>query len=152
MNHVKSIYFVQICYFTNITGYIPYLQKSIFIIYKYYSYNFVQILLYFSVWLEVGGARPSHRSRLFCYSTAYQLFSENVLTTNRVPNAVFPQGVSFTLRPGKVTALVGPSGSGKSSCVSLLENFYLPQKGRVLLDGKPVHTYRHDYLHSKVGL
>ncbi|XP_040899007.1 ATP-binding cassette sub-family B member 9 [Toxotes jaculatrix] len=62
------------------------------------------------------------------------------------------KGVSFTLRPGEVTALVGPSGSGKSSCVSLLENFYLPQQGQVLLDGKPVHTFKHDYLHSKVAL
>uniref|UniRef100_A0A3Q3QW60 ATP-binding cassette, sub-family B (MDR/TAP), member 9 n=1 Tax=Monopterus albus TaxID=43700 RepID=A0A3Q3QW60_MONAL len=62
------------------------------------------------------------------------------------------QGVSFTLRPGEVTALVGPSGSGKSSCVSLLENFYLPQHGQVLLDGKPVQTFQHDYLHSKVSL
>lgn len=62
------------------------------------------------------------------------------------------QGVSFTLRPGKVTALVGPSGSGKSSCVSLLENFYVPQRGQVLLDGKPVQTLRHDYLHSTVSL
>lgn len=61
------------------------------------------------------------------------------------------QGVSFTLRPGKVTALVGPSGSGKSSCVSLLENFYVPQRGQVLLDGKPVQTLRHDYLHSTVS-
>ncbi|XP_026178135.1 ABC-type oligopeptide transporter ABCB9 [Mastacembelus armatus] len=60
--------------------------------------------------------------------------------------------VSFTLRPGEVTALVGPSGSGKSSCVSLLENFYLPQQGHVLLDGKPVHIYQHNYLHSKVAL
>ena len=62
------------------------------------------------------------------------------------------QGVSFTLRPGEVTALVGPSGSGKSSCVSLLENFYLPQQGQVLLDGKPIHTFQHDYLHAKVSL
>ncbi|KAM7392152.1 hypothetical protein PAMP_022785 [Pampus punctatissimus] len=60
--------------------------------------------------------------------------------------------VSFTLRPGEVTALVGPSGSGKSSCVSLLENFYLPQQGQVLLDGKPVQSLQHDYLHSKVSL
>uniref|UniRef100_UPI0037E95610 ABC-type oligopeptide transporter ABCB9 n=1 Tax=Semicossyphus pulcher TaxID=241346 RepID=UPI0037E95610 len=60
--------------------------------------------------------------------------------------------VSFTLRPGEVTALVGPSGSGKSSCVSLLENFYLPQQGEVLLDGKPVHTFQHEYLHSQVAL
>uniref|UniRef100_A0A3Q0RKW1 ABC-type oligopeptide transporter ABCB9 n=1 Tax=Amphilophus citrinellus TaxID=61819 RepID=A0A3Q0RKW1_AMPCI len=60
--------------------------------------------------------------------------------------------VSFILRPGEVTALVGPSGSGKSSCVSLLENFYLPQQGQVLLDGKPVKAFQHDYLHSKVAL
>ncbi|XP_034026938.1 ATP-binding cassette sub-family B member 9 [Thalassophryne amazonica] len=62
------------------------------------------------------------------------------------------KGVSFTLWPGKVTALVGPSGSGKSSCVSLVENFYLPQQGEVLLDGRPVHSLHHDYLHSKVAL
>ena len=61
------------------------------------------------------------------------------------------QGVSFTLRPGEVTALVGPSGSGKSSCVALLENFYPPQQGQVLLDGRPVQIYQHDYLHSMVS-
>ncbi|XP_005806663.1 ATP-binding cassette sub-family B member 9 [Xiphophorus maculatus] len=62
------------------------------------------------------------------------------------------KGVSFTLRPGEVTALVGPSGSGKSSCVSLLENFYLPQRGQVLLDGNPVNEFQHDYLHSRIAL
>lgn len=68
------------------------------------------------------------------------------------PETDILKGVSFTLRPGEVTALVGPSGSGKSSCVSLLENFYLPQQGQVLLDGKPVQTFQHDYLHSHVSL
>ncbi|KAM8887275.1 ABC-type oligopeptide transporter ABCB9 isoform 2-T3 [Spinachia spinachia] len=68
------------------------------------------------------------------------------------PDTDILKGLSFTMRPGEVTALVGPSGSGKSSCVSLLENFYLPQKGQVLLDGTPVQAYRHDYLHSKIGL
>uniref|UniRef100_A0A665V7X2 ABC-type oligopeptide transporter ABCB9 n=1 Tax=Echeneis naucrates TaxID=173247 RepID=A0A665V7X2_ECHNA len=68
------------------------------------------------------------------------------------PEVNILKGVSFTLRPGEVTALVGPSGSGKSSCVSLLENFYIPQQGQVLLDGKPVHSYQHEFLHSKVVL
>ncbi|KAA8592087.1 hypothetical protein FQN60_017542 [Etheostoma spectabile] len=68
------------------------------------------------------------------------------------PETEILKGVSFTLRPGEVTALVGPSGSGKSSCVSLLENFYLPQQGQVLLDGKPIHTFQHDYLHSKENI
>ncbi|XP_062873516.1 ATP-binding cassette sub-family B member 9 isoform X2 [Trichomycterus rosablanca] len=62
------------------------------------------------------------------------------------------KNVSFRIQPGEVTALVGPSGSGKSSCVSLLENFYWPQHGQVLLDGRPVQMYQHGYLHSKVAL
>ncbi|CAL1615051.1 unnamed protein product [Knipowitschia caucasica] len=68
------------------------------------------------------------------------------------PQTPILKGVSFTLRPGKLTALVGPSGGGKSSCVSLLENFYLPQSGQVLLDNNPVHSLQHQYLHSKVAL
>ncbi|XP_062310518.1 ATP-binding cassette sub-family B member 9 [Osmerus eperlanus] len=68
------------------------------------------------------------------------------------PETEILKGVSFTLRPGEVTALVGPSGSGKSSCVCLLEDFYLPQQGQVLLDGRPVHTYQHNHLHSRIAL
>ncbi|XP_067395739.1 ABC-type oligopeptide transporter ABCB9 isoform X3 [Emydura macquarii macquarii] len=60
--------------------------------------------------------------------------------------------VSFTLYPGKVTALVGPSGSGKSSCVNILENFYPLQDGQVLLDGQPINMYDHKYLHSVISL
>uniref|UniRef100_A0A673LNM0 ABC-type oligopeptide transporter ABCB9 n=1 Tax=Sinocyclocheilus rhinocerous TaxID=307959 RepID=A0A673LNM0_9TELE len=62
------------------------------------------------------------------------------------------KNVSFNLRPGQVTALVGPSGGGKSSCVCLLENFYAPQQGHVLVDGRPVNSYQHKYYHSKVAL
>ncbi|KFR08311.1 ATP-binding cassette sub-family B member 9, partial [Opisthocomus hoazin] len=62
------------------------------------------------------------------------------------------QDVSFTLHPGKVTALVGPSGSGKSSCVNILENFYPLQDGQVLLDGRPITMYDHKYLHSVISL
>lgn len=61
------------------------------------------------------------------------------------------QNVSFSLSPGKVTALVGPSGSGKSSCVNILENFYPLEGGQVLLDGKPIGAYDHKYLHRVVG-
>ncbi|XP_006264262.2 ABC-type oligopeptide transporter ABCB9 [Alligator mississippiensis] len=62
------------------------------------------------------------------------------------------QNVSFTLSPGKVTALVGPSGSGKSSCVNILENFYPLQDGQVLLDERPINMYDHKYLHSVISL
>nr|XP_023676486.1 ATP-binding cassette sub-family B member 9 [Paramormyrops kingsleyae]XP_023676487.1 ATP-binding cassette sub-family B member 9 [Paramormyrops kingsleyae] len=68
------------------------------------------------------------------------------------PETPILKDVSFVVRPGQVTALVGPSGSGKSSCICLLENFYSPQQGQVLLDGRPVSSYQHAYLHSKVAL
>ncbi|KAM9326284.1 antigen peptide transporter 2 [Gastrophryne carolinensis] len=62
------------------------------------------------------------------------------------------KNVSFTLKPGTVTALLGPSGGGKTTCVSLLERFYEPQSGQILLDGRPLADYKHQYLHSKVAL
>ncbi|XP_004395961.1 PREDICTED: ATP-binding cassette sub-family B member 9 isoform X3 [Odobenus rosmarus divergens] len=62
------------------------------------------------------------------------------------------ENVSFSLSPGKVTALVGPSGSGKSSCVNILENFYPLEGGCVLLDGKPISAYDHKYLHRVISL
>ncbi len=56
-------------------------------------------------------------------------------------------GVSFTAAPGTVTALVGSSGSGKSTIISLLCAFHTPSSGRVLVDGidlaaVDLHTYR----------
>jgi ABC-type multidrug transport system fused ATPase/permease subunit len=44
--------------------------------------------------------------------------------------------VSLTTRPGETVALVGPSGAGKTTLVSLIARFYDPTEGRVLLDGK----------------
>ncbi|KAK7498459.1 hypothetical protein BaRGS_00010413, partial [Batillaria attramentaria] len=60
--------------------------------------------------------------------------------------------MSFRVNPGEVVALVGPSGGGKSTCVSLLQNFYRPSSGHVMLDGIPVHQYTHEALHSKMAL
>jgi subfamily B ATP-binding cassette protein MsbA len=45
------------------------------------------------------------------------------------------RGVSFTAAPGTVTALVGSSGSGKSTILGLIASFYKPTRGRVLVDG-----------------
>ncbi|XP_068929481.1 antigen peptide transporter 1-like [Petaurus breviceps papuanus] len=67
------------------------------------------------------------------------------------PDVLVLQGVTFTMYPGKVTALVGPNGSGKSSVSALLQNLYQPTKGQLLLDGKPLPQYQHRYLHSQVA-
>ncbi|XP_041081969.1 antigen peptide transporter 2a isoform X1 [Polyodon spathula] len=68
------------------------------------------------------------------------------------PDVPVIKSVSFELRPGEITALVGPSGGGKSTCVSLLERFYQPQSGEILLDGAPLQEYQHSYLHRKIAL
>ncbi|XP_059571274.1 antigen peptide transporter 2 [Alligator mississippiensis] len=68
------------------------------------------------------------------------------------PDLLVLQRVSFELQPRAVTALVGLNGSGKSTCVALLERFFEPQAGEILLDGEPLHTYEHCYLHRQVAL
>uniref|UniRef100_A0A674JGP2 Antigen peptide transporter 2 n=2 Tax=Terrapene triunguis TaxID=2587831 RepID=A0A674JGP2_9SAUR len=68
------------------------------------------------------------------------------------PDRQVLKDVSFELRPREVTALVGLNGSGKSTCVGLLERFYEPQAGEILLDGAPLREYEHRYLHRQVAL
>lgn len=60
--------------------------------------------------------------------------------------------VSFEVPPGKVTAIVGRSGSGKSSLISLIPRFYDPTQGAVLLDGHDVREYRLEDLRRQISL
>jgi peptide/nickel transport system ATP-binding protein len=50
--------------------------------------------------------------------------------------------VSFTLQPGRVTALVGESGSGKSTVARMLSRLYPPTEGKILFDGEDVSEHR----------
>ena len=60
--------------------------------------------------------------------------------------------VNMTIEPGKITALVGLSGAGKSTIVNLLDKFYEPQHGRILLDGVDLREYDTKYLRENIGL
>ncbi|KAJ0066294.1 hypothetical protein NL108_007842 [Boleophthalmus pectinirostris] len=62
------------------------------------------------------------------------------------------KGASFKILLGKTNALVGLNGSGKSTCVKLLERFYQPQEGVILLDGEPLQNYKNQYLHQKIAV
>jgi ATP-binding cassette subfamily B protein len=60
--------------------------------------------------------------------------------------------VSFTAEPGTTLALVGATGSGKTTILSLLLRFYEPQRGRILLDGIDVQDLAPDELRRQIGL
>ena len=60
--------------------------------------------------------------------------------------------VNMTIDPGKITALVGLSGAGKSTIVNLLDKFYEPQVGQILLDGVDLREYDTRYLRENIGL
>jgi subfamily B ATP-binding cassette protein MsbA len=60
--------------------------------------------------------------------------------------------ISFRADPGMVTALVGSSGSGKSTTIGLISAFYVPTKGKILLDGIDLSTVRLDSYRTRLGV
>ncbi|KAJ9638460.1 hypothetical protein H2204_004230 [Knufia peltigerae] len=68
------------------------------------------------------------------------------------PSAEVLRDFSLTIPAGKTTALVGASGSGKSTMVGLLERWYLPSSGRIILDGLDLEQYNVKWLRSRIRL
>lgn len=68
------------------------------------------------------------------------------------PEVVVMDGVSLEIPAGKVTALVGASGSGKSTIVGLVERFYDPVQGSVYLDGHDISTLNLRWLRQQMAL
>jgi len=62
------------------------------------------------------------------------------------------EGISFTCHPGDVIALLGSTGSGKTSLVNLLPRFYDPNDGLITLDGIDITKYPREYLRSQIGI
>ena len=62
------------------------------------------------------------------------------------------KNISFTVKPGETVALVGHTGSGKSSIINLLMRFYEFEHGDVLIDGQSIKSYSQEELRQKLGL
>ena len=60
--------------------------------------------------------------------------------------------IEFTAEPGRMVALVGHTGSGKSSIVNLAAKFYLPTRGEILVDGREIRAVTSHSLHRQTGL
>jgi len=60
--------------------------------------------------------------------------------------------INMKILPGKITALVGLSGAGKSTLINLLDKFYQPDSGEILLDGVSLEKYDTTFLRKNIGL
>lgn len=68
------------------------------------------------------------------------------------PDKPVLKGISFAAEPGQTIALVGHTGSGKSTIINLLSKFYLPQQGKITIDGHDLMLATSESLHLQMGL
>lgn len=84
---------------------------------------------------------------------------DELLRIYRVKNVSFSyngkeevlENVSFSIKPGEHMAVVGPSGVGKTTLISLMLGFYFPTKGEILFDGMLVSNFAVDSLRKRIG-
>ncbi|EYB87359.1 hypothetical protein Y032_0264g613 [Ancylostoma ceylanicum] len=82
---------------------------------------------------------------------AIEMDSVNFTYPSRSTKEVL-KGVDIKIESGKTTAFVGPSGGGKSTIVSLIQQFYTPSSGSIRIDGVPIARIEHEYYHEKVSI
>lgn len=91
-----------------------------------------------------GGKRLDTLKGEICFENVY--FSYPQRKENPVIN-----GLNLTISAGKVTAIVGQSGGGKSTILSLIQRFYLPNSGQITLDGHPIEDLDIDWFRSQIA-
>jgi ATP-binding cassette subfamily B protein len=86
--------------------------------------------------LRVAEGRVAFESVSFAYTTG-------------IPTV---ENISFTAKPGSVIALVGATGAGKSSTMALLQRYWDPDSGRILIDGQDIRDVSLDSLRAAIGV
>ncbi len=93
-----------------------------------------------------------HGTRTIARARGELVFERVTLRYERDPERIALDDMSFVARPGTVTAIVGRSGSGKTSLVRLVPRFYEPSGGRILLDGVDLRDYKLADLRRQIAL
>jgi ATP-binding cassette, subfamily B, multidrug efflux pump len=106
--------------------------------------------------IEIGDLPVEQRSRAAEAvarerSSAGEVIFENVSFAYR-PDEPILSNLSFQIAPGEHVALVGPTGSGKTTVIRLLCRLYEPQQGRILLDGVDIRELPQAILRQRLGV
>ncbi|GFQ83988.1 ATP-dependent translocase ABCB1 [Trichonephila clavata] len=91
-----------------------------------------------------GGIRPDVKGKIDFIDVHFRYPSRK--------NVLVLQGINLTIHPGQTVALVGSSGCGKSTLIALLERFYDPESGQILLDGFDIKTMNLKHLRNLMAL
>ncbi len=109
-----------------------------------YSESFFDILEADSQTEQTGSYRPEHIQGKF------EVRDVNFTYPGNEDPTLFH--IHMEIIPGKITALVGLSGAGKSTLINLLDKFYQPVCGEILLDGVSLQEYDTEFLRDHIGL
>lgn len=93
-------------------------------------------------------AGPAEEAAVLSAEHAVQVQS---LSFSRGQQTIF-KDISFSLRAGSLTALVGPNGTGKSTLLSVLARLLKPKSGKILLHDKPLESYKEKEFRKQMGL
>lgn len=94
---------------------------------------------------------PSHEGELEVLTDATSdIEFEDVSFKYRAAPVI--RNISFTTKPGERIAIVGPSGAGKTTLIDLVQGFYPPSSGRILIGGRSVSSIAKEQLRAKIAL
>jgi len=85
-------------------------------------------------------------------NTKGSLSFKNVFFRYREANQDILKDISFDIEGGKTIAIIGPTGAGKTTLISLLSRFHDPTAGEILLDGKPLTDFKLHSLREAISL